>query len=69
MHKVLMEARERFLNIYANLPLKLRNEIVLVLEGEPLTWNAAKKRSWKYVPRSRISGTEISETAACVFKA
>jgi len=41
MHKILMEARERFLNIYANLPLNLRNEIVLVLEGEPLTWNAA----------------------------
>ena len=41
MHKTLVEARERFLNIYANLPLKLRNEIVLVLEGEPLTWNAA----------------------------
>lgn len=35
------EFRERFLKIYANLPLNLRKEIILVLEKEPLTWNAA----------------------------
>lgn len=34
------ELRERFLKIYANLPLSLRKEIILVLEKEPLTWNA-----------------------------
>ncbi|MBL7147833.1 MAG: hypothetical protein ISS82_03340 [Nanoarchaeota archaeon] len=32
--------RERFLKIYADLPLSLRKEIILVLEKEPLTWNA-----------------------------
>lgn len=34
-------SRERFLRIYANMPLKLRDEIILVLNGEPITWNAA----------------------------
>ena len=36
-----MELRARFLRIYADLPLNLRREIILVLETMPLTWNAA----------------------------
>jgi hypothetical protein len=32
----------KFLKVYANLPISLRNEIVLVLpEKGPLTWNVA----------------------------
>ncbi len=34
--------KERFIKIYANLPMKLRSDIVLVLDGkEPITWNVA----------------------------
>lgn len=33
--------KERFLKIYANLPLGVREEIILVLEGKPITWNVA----------------------------
>ena len=36
-----MSLKEKFLKIYANIPLGLRKEIVLVLDDEPLTWNAA----------------------------
>lgn len=36
-----MEVRERFLEIYANLPLGLRKEIILVLDKEPITWQVA----------------------------
>lgn len=36
------DKKERFLQIYANLPLKFREEIVIVVKDEPLTWNAAK---------------------------
>ena len=37
------EARKaKFRAIYANLPLGARHEIVVVIGGEPLTWNAAK---------------------------
>ncbi len=36
-----MELREKFLKIYADIPLNLRKEIILVLEKEPLTWNVA----------------------------
>ena len=37
-----MGNKENFLKIYANLPLGIRQEIVLVLEdGKPITWNVA----------------------------
>jgi len=34
--------KERFLKIYANLPINLRDEIILVLiDRGPITWNVA----------------------------
>jgi predicted transcriptional regulator len=33
--------REDFIKAYSNIPLNLRKEIIVVLDGEPLTWNAA----------------------------
>ena len=37
-----MKLQTKFLQIYANLPLNQRTEIVVVVDNEPLTWNAAK---------------------------
>jgi hypothetical protein len=37
-----MDRSSQFLNIYANLPLNQRNEIIVVLDNEELTWNSAK---------------------------
>jgi hypothetical protein len=37
-----LEKRERFLKIYANLPLGVRQEIILVLDdGRTITWDVA----------------------------
>jgi hypothetical protein len=36
-----MGLKERFLKVYAEVPLTLRSEIVLVLDGEPISWNVA----------------------------
>ena len=33
--------REKFLKVYSNIPLSLRDEIILVFEGKPITWNVA----------------------------
>jgi len=34
--------KEKFLKVYANLPIKIREEIILVLdECGPITWNVA----------------------------
>jgi len=49
--------KEKFLKIYANLPLSLRNEIVVVLDNEPLTWNSAYVEVLSGTPK----GDEILE--------
>ena len=36
------DIKSTFLKTYANLPLALRQEIVAVLDREPMTWNAVK---------------------------
>ena len=30
----------KFLRVYSNLPDKLRNQIVVVIDDKPMTWNA-----------------------------
>ncbi len=37
-----MNLQAKFLQIYANLPLNQRTEIVVVVDNEPFTWNAIK---------------------------
>lgn len=38
-----MDKKAQFYKTYANIPLGLRNEIVVVVgDNEPLSWNAAK---------------------------
>ncbi len=33
--------KEKFMQAYANLPLASRREIILILEGKPITWDVA----------------------------
>jgi hypothetical protein len=33
--------REYFLKVYSNLPMKARQEPIVVIDGKPLTWNVA----------------------------
>lgn len=37
-----MDMKTKFLQVYANLPLNQRSEIIIVIDDEPLTWNSAK---------------------------
>lgn len=37
-----MDYKTKFLKVYANIPLNLRSEIVVVIDNQPLSWNAAK---------------------------
>jgi len=37
-----MNLKERFYNVYNNLPLNLREEVILVMNEEPITWKVAK---------------------------
>ena len=36
-----MDRKLRFLKVYTNLPLNLREEAVLVIEDKPISWNVA----------------------------
>ena len=36
------EIEAKFLKIYANLSIKDRNEIIVVINNEPFTWNSAE---------------------------
>ena len=35
------KGKEDFLQVYANLPLDIRKEVILVLDEQPITWNVA----------------------------
>ncbi len=35
------EKREKFLKVYYNLPLQIREEVVINMEEKPLSWNVA----------------------------
>lgn len=53
-----MDKKSQFLKVYANLPLGARDEIVAVVEGEPLTWKAAKLEIEQETPK----GKQVLET-------
>lgn len=48
-----MNKRIQFLKIYANLPLGMRDEIVVVVNNEPLTWNVAKLEIEQNTPKGK----------------
>jgi hypothetical protein len=48
-----MDRNSQFLKIYANLPLSQRNEIIVVLGDEDLTWNAAKIEIAEDTPKGK----------------
>lgn len=37
-----MRNKEKFYKVYNNLPLNLREEVILVLDDEPITWKVAR---------------------------
>ncbi len=37
-----MDLKEKFFKVYNNLPLNLRDEVILVLNNEPITWKVAR---------------------------
>ena len=53
-----MDKKSQFLKVYANLPLGAREEIVAVVDGEPLTWNVARLEIEQETPK----GKQVIET-------
>ena len=56
-----MNARERFLKIYADLPLAFRNEIIVVADKEPFTWNAVYVEVYNSTDKSIVLLKKLEE--------
>ncbi|HBE90781.1 MAG: hypothetical protein A3E37_02735 [Candidatus Andersenbacteria bacterium RIFCSPHIGHO2_12_FULL_46_9] len=52
--------KERFFKVYANLPLNVRDQVVVVLDGEPITWRVANLE----IVEDTESGRQILEKLA-----
>lgn len=52
-----MDNRTKFLKAYANLPLNERNQVIITIDNQPLTWNAA----WIEIDNDTSKGKEIVE--------
>ena len=49
-----ISAKEKFLKIYANIPFKLREEIILTLDEKSMTWGVAYFEVINNTPASKI---------------
>lgn len=38
---MVIKGKDRFLNVYSNLPIDIRKEIILLIDEKPITWNVA----------------------------
>jgi len=36
-----MKGKDRFLNVFSNLSIDLRKEIIMLIDEKPITWNVA----------------------------
>ncbi len=55
------ENKAKFNKIYANLPLGVRQEVVLVIDKEPISWNAAHVEIDADTPLSKIILEKLSQ--------
>ncbi|HUV47118.1 MAG TPA: hypothetical protein VMW29_03210 [Candidatus Bathyarchaeia archaeon] len=55
-----MTLEEKFFQAYANIPLNIRQEIVVVVGNEPFSWSAAKIE----IENKTAKGKEILEKLA-----
>ena len=56
-----MSPKEKFYKIYGNLPLSTRDEIVLALNGEGISWKVAKLYIDNDTPLAKIILAKLEE--------
>ncbi len=56
-----MTSKEKFYKIYGNLPLATRDEIVLAINGEGISWRVAKLYIDNDTPLAKIILTKLEE--------
>jgi len=56
-----MKLKERFYKVYNNLPLGLRDEVILVIKEEPITWKVARLEIDNDTPLSKDILEKLAE--------
>lgn len=56
-----MEKNAEFLNVYFNLPLEERKNVVVVLDGEPITWNLTYQEVKNQTKKGQIILNKLKE--------
>lgn len=56
-----MSSKEKFYKIYGNLPIATRDEIILVLNGDGISWRVAKLEIDNDTPLSTIILAKLEE--------
>ena len=56
-----MEKKTEFLNIYFNLPLEERKNVVVVLDEEPITWNLAYQEVRNHTKKGQVILNKLKE--------
>ena len=59
-----MNLKERFYRVYSNLPLGVRDETILVINDDPITWKVAKLEIDNNTP---LSNQILEKLAALEF--
>lgn len=55
------DLKEKFLQVYANLPLGTRKELIAIVNDEPISWNAAYLEIHKNTSRAKEILEKIHE--------
>lgn len=56
-----MKLKERFYKVYNNLPLGLRDEVILVIQDEPISWKVARLEIDNDTPLSKEILEKLAE--------
>ena len=55
------EYRAKFLSVYTNIPLNVRDDVVLVLDDRPISWNVAYLEVVTHGPQAEKILTDLVE--------
>ncbi len=56
-----MDKKERFNKIYANIPINLRDDIVIVIDNEPISWKIARLEIEQNTKLGEVILTKLEE--------
>lgn len=53
--------KAKFLQLFASVPLPLRNEIIALVDSQPVSWSAAYSEIMSNTPKSQVILTHLKQ--------